>query len=288
MAQTLTLEVSEADVDLAESLFHEHGCLGLEVRDGSLKPMPGQRQPAPGSALLVGYVDDEGVEALREALAESFPEAAVEVAPVVEQDWSEKWKDLVRSVETERLWVGPPWDAVKAPAGKVQVPIEPGMAFGTGDHPTTHYCLGAVDRGTAWRAGASVLDVGTGSAVLLIAARKLGAGRCVGTDNDPVAIRVARENAERNGTPELELSTDELSEVRGPFDLVIANIQANVLVELAPAITRHVKVGGRLHLAGILIDQVAEVRGAYEAQGLALFESPSQGEWAFLGLEKRA
>ena len=182
--------------------------------------------------------------------------------------------------------MGPPWLEKDAPARSVKVVIEPGMAFGTGDHATTHFCLEALDRALSERHGASVLDVGTGSAVLAIAARKLGAGRVVGTDNDPVAIRVALENAERNGAPNLELSTAELREVSGTFDIVLANILANTLVELAEAITAKVAPRGLLVLAGILSNQAEEVLVPYLGRGLQLRTRVLRGEWAMLELER--
>ena len=284
---TLTVELPEASTELAESLLHDAGCLGLEIRDTETKPMPGQRVPPPGRALLVAYFQGRSsVDVVQSELAEELPGATFEVEGVVEQDWSESWKAQIRATTAGRLWVGPPWLEKDAPARSTKIVIEPGMAFGTGDHPTTHFCLESLDRALAERHGASVLDVGTGSAVLTIAARKLGAGRVVGTDNDPVAIRVALENAERNGAPNLELSTAELHEVSGTFDIVLANILANTLTDLAEAITAKVAPRGMLVLAGILSNQAEEVLVPYLGRGLALRTRVLRGEWAMLELER--
>ena len=210
--------------------------------------------------------------------------ARMVLAEEPQQDWSNAWKAHIKSVKVGRLWVGPPWEVAQAPADRVRLIIEPKMAFGTGDHPTTSLCLGAVDDYMAHHPGASVLDVGTGTGVLAIAARKLGAGRVVGTDNDPVSVELARENAEINATPEVELSGQELSAVKGPFDLVVANILANTLVELAPLIAE--RVGDKLLLAGVLAHQKAEVEAAYVKQGLVPEPGVQQGEWVRLDFHR--
>ena len=159
------------------------------------------------------------------------------------------------------------------------------MAFGTGDHPTTSLCLAAVDRYLAAHPGASVLDVGTGTGVLAFAAKKLGAGHVVGTDNDPVAVGLAIECAAENDIEGVELSTKTLRHVEGEFDLVLANILANTLVELAPLIAPKVK--HHLVLAGVLAPQADEVRAAFIAQGLTAAGDTLQGEWVRLELERR-
>jgi ribosomal protein L11 methyltransferase len=171
------------------------------------------------------------------------------------------------------------------PPGMVEIVLDPGMAFGTGTHPTTSLCLAALSDLLAARPGASVLDVGTGSGLLAIAAAKLGAGRVAANDNDPVAIEVARENAERNGA-RLELTGAAVGEIAGAFDLVVANILANTLVELAPDVAARVAPGGTVLLAGILVPQEDEVRAAYVAEGLRPALERRDGEWSLLTLER--
>jgi ribosomal protein L11 methyltransferase len=283
---TLTTELETEAAELASEIFHGNGCTGLELRDGSVQSMPGQRQPAPGHALLVGYFSDEAsAVATRTALAEEYG-AKAELVEAQDQDWSESWKKQVRSVVAGRLWVGPPWDRAKASPQLTHIVIEPGMAFGTGDHATTRFCLESVDAALLRRPGVNVLDVGTGSGVLAIAARKQGAGRVMGTDNDPVAIRVSLENAEINGAKDIDFSTQSLDQVSGTFDIVLANILANTLVDLAPALAAKLAPRGELYLAGILAPQVDEVLAAYVAQGLKLRERRLDGEWALLAVER--
>jgi ribosomal protein L11 methyltransferase len=172
-------------------------------------------------------------------------------------------------------------DAAGDPPGAAEVVLDPGMAFGTGTHATTSLCLAAIDAFLSRRPGASVLDVGTGSGLLAIAARKLGAGRVAANDNDPIAVAVAAENAERNAAA-LELTGDPPSTIPGSFDLVVANILANVLVELAPDLARRAAPGGEVVLAGVLVPQEAEVAAAFLAQGLEALPGERRGEWSLL------
>jgi ribosomal protein L11 methyltransferase len=280
---SVTVEVPEADSEWAQTLLTEAGAAGLEVRDASTPPMPGVRRPSPGEAIVVAYFEqaadaDDAVAAVRDEVAGA--RAAVE--PVVEQDWSVAWRERIKSVTVGRLWVGPPWEKPTAPTDKVRLFIEPKMAFGTGDHPTTSLCLAAVDEYLGAHPGCSVLDVGTGTGVLAFAAKKLGSGRTVGTDNDPVAVELAEECAAENGLTDVELSTNPLDAVDGAFDLVLANILANTLITLAPLIAPKVK--HRLVMAGVLVPQADEVRAAYVAQGLVPAGDVVEGEWIRLDL----
>lgn len=288
MSQTylsLTVELPEDQSEAVQDTLHEAGAMGLEVRDREAPPMPGVRGPNPGEAIVIAYFEEQDTaEAARAQVAEDFPGARLLLEEKPQQDWSNEWKALIKSVQVGRLWVGPPWEADSAPKDKLRIVIEPKMAFGTGDHPTTSLCLAAIDAYMGSHPGASVLDVGTGTGVLAIAAKKLGAGRVVGTDNDPMSVELAHENAAVNGTPELELSGKELTQVKGPFDLVVANILANTLIALAPLITPKVKE--RLVLAGVLANQKAEVEAAYRAHGLVPEPGAAQGDWVRLDFHR--
>jgi ribosomal protein L11 methyltransferase len=288
MSQTylsLTVELPEEASESVQDVLHESGALGLEVRDRETPPMPGVRGPKPGEAIVIGYFEDrETAEAARAEVQASLPAARVGLEEQPQQDWSNQWKSLIKSVHVGRLWVGPPWDVANAPADAVRLVIEPKMAFGTGDHPTTALCLAAVDAYMKDHPGASVLDVGTGTGVLAIAAKKLGAGRVVGTDNDPTSVELARENLADNGTPDIDVSGKELTQVAGTFDLVLANILANTLIELAPLIAPKVK--DRAILAGVLAHQRADVEAAYRALGFTVLPGAQQGEWVRIDLRR--
>jgi ribosomal protein L11 methyltransferase len=283
-AVSLSLDVPEPEAERVEALLWDAGATGLEIRDREAPPMPGVRGPSPGEAIVVAWFESRApAEAALEDVMAWVPgvRALLEEAP--ETDWSTAWRARIRSTRVGRLWVGPPWET--APAGTVSVTIEPKMAFGTGDHPTTALCLEAVDLFLRDHPDAGVLDVGTGSGVLAIAARKLGAGRVVGVDSDATSVALARENAALNQAAEVELSGKTLDQVSGTFDLVVANILANTLVELAPLIAS--KVAGRLCLSGVLQHQRGEVESAYRAQGLLSEGFKIHGEWIRLDLTAR-
>ena len=276
---SLTLDAArERAEDLSAELF-DAGASGVEVRDGEGTPMPGVTQPAPGRALLVGFFAE------RDAALEARAAHGGELAELADEDWGESWKKGLGPLVVGRAFVRPSWVGAPPPAGMAELVLHPGMAFGTGTHPTTALCLAALSDLLAARPGASVLDVGTGSGLLAIAAAKLGAGRVAANDNDPVAVVVARENAERNGAT-LELGGTPVGEIEGTFDLVVANILANTLVELAPDVAARVAPGGTVLLAGILGPQEDEVRAAYVAEGLRPALERRDGEWSLLTLER--
>ena len=282
---SLTVDLSEQDAEALQDLLYEHGATGLEVRDHQTPPMPGVRAPAPGEAIVVGWFDDRAAaQRAAEEIGQSFSGARTAIEEVVQKDWSTSWRSLIRSVEVGRLWVGPPWSVQDAPRDKERIVIEPKMAFGTGDHPTTSLCLEAVDAFMAEHPGASVLDVGTGTGVLAIAAKKLGASRVVGVDNDPVSVPLAQENAKLNGVEDIDLSGKTLEEIPGTFDLVLANILANTLIDLAPLIAPKVKQ--KLVLAGVLVPQHEAVEQAWVAQGLVPDGTRTQGEWIRIDMRR--
>jgi ribosomal protein L11 methyltransferase len=278
---TLDADAAAAE-DLAAGLF-DLGAAGVEIRDGEGTPMPGARLPEPGRALLVAFFESR--EAAEGALARHG--GALDL--VADEDWGEGWKRHFAPLDVGRVRVRPSWIDAPPPPGSVEVVLDPGMAFGTGSHATTSLCLAALSDLLALRPGASVLDVGTGSGILAIAARRLGARRVAANDDDPKAVEVATENARRNGA-DVEVVALPVGEVPGSFDVVVANILANTLVELAPAIASKLAPGGVVLLSGILAAQEDEVRRAYRALGLEPLPSGDRrdGEWSLLALERRA
>ncbi len=189
-----------------------------------------------------------------------LPEHQIE--RIEDQDWERSWMDNFQPMRFgQRLWIVPSWHEAPEPQA-VNLLLDPGLAFGTGTHPTTSLCLQWLD-GQALD-GCSVLDFGCGSGILAIAALLLGAKRAVGTDIDPQALEASRDNASRNGIAAerfpLYLPGDMPA---GTYDVVVANILAGPLVQLAPTISAHVRPGGRLALSGILAEQAEEVRAAY-------------------------
>lgn len=278
---SLTCELPAAGAEDAAALLVEAGAAGVEVRDEGVLPMPGEARPAPGRALLVAWFES------REQALQAAAEAGLDgrLAEVKDEDWGEAWKKGLGPFTIGRVFVRPSWVDAPVPAGCVEVVLDPGMAFGTGTHPTTSLCLRALSDLLSERPGASVLDAGTGSGLLAIAACKLGAGRVAGNDVDPEAVRTAGENAARNGA-RLELTAAPVKAIRGAFDVVVANILANTLTELAPDLAAKVAPGGALLLSGLLAGQEDPVRDAYLAQGLLADpeRSRADGEWRLVAL----
>jgi ribosomal protein L11 methyltransferase len=185
-----------------------------------------------------------------------------ETFPVAEQDWVRATQAQFAPMQiADNLWIVPTWCAAVDPAA-INLALDPGLAFGTGSHPTTRLCLRWLAR--ELRAGESVLDYGCGSGILAIAACRLGAGRVVGTDIDAQALFASRDNAQRNNVVAQFVSPDRLPAGDGaPFDVVVANILANPLTLLAPALARRVRQGGRIVLSGILEAQHEDVMTVY-------------------------
>jgi len=184
----------------------------------------------------------------------------------------------------DRLWIVPSWCEAVDPAA-INLSLDPGLAFGTGSHPTTRLCIRWLAH--ELHANESVLDYGCGSGILAIAALRLGAGRVVGTDIDPNALSASRDNARRNGVAATFVSPDELAAGEcGPFDVVVANILANPLIVLAPALAARVRDGGRLVLSGILDAQAEAVIGVY-SQWFNIGVCESDGGWAAVAGTRR-
>ncbi|KXB29225.1 ribosomal protein L11 methyltransferase [Dechloromonas denitrificans] len=203
--------------------------------------------------------------------------AEYSVEEVAEQNWVQLTQSQFDPIRvSERLWIVPSWHESPDPAA-VNLILDPGMAFGTGSHPTTRLCLEWLERNVT--AECTVLDYGCGSGILAIAAARLGAGRVAGVDIDPQAVDAARANAERNGVT--ALFADSAQPVAGEYDLVVANILSNPLRVLAPAICAHVRSGGRLALSGILREQAEEIISIY-AQWLPMQVADTREDWVCL------
>ncbi len=195
--------------------------------------------------------------AARQAGIEDLPEIRCE--EVAEQDWVRLTQSQFEPIRISgRLWIVPSWHVAPDPAA-INLELDPGLAFGTGSHPTTRLCLEWLE--TSIVPGCSVLDYGCGSGILGIAAAKLGAGDVLGIDIDPTALAAAADNAARNGVQlRLAHSGEPLTQT---FDRVVANILTNPLMLLAPLLSSRLKPAGRLALAGVLESQAEQVIAAY-------------------------
>lgn len=294
----MRFRIPAAGVELVGNELSELGCAGLTVEERQLDTFvaPDPEATAPEVYSVKAYFPaTEEVEALRRRVYESLEwlssfvpglQAVLpEVVPVCQEDWAEGWKQHFSSVRIgRRLVVKPSWEDFPAAAGDVVVNLDPGMAFGTGTHGTTRLCLEVL---AALFDGPSppqrVLDVGTGSGILAIAAAALGARRTLACDIDAEACRIAGENAALNGVGDrIEITLEPLSTLAGEFDLVLANILAEENIRLASELVNHVAPGGALILSGILLEKEALVAEAFAAFALSGPEISRRDEWTCL------
>jgi ribosomal protein L11 methyltransferase len=185
----------------------------------------------------------------------------------------------------ERIVVQPSWDDAPAPEGATKLIIEPKMAFGFGTHATTQLAARCVERFCQARPGCTLLDVGAGTGVLALVGLVSGAARAVGIDIDPVAVDSAVENAALNGlADQVEFTDQPLHAIKGRFDLVVANITAPAIIELADDLVRLTAPGGMLALTGVLAEAAREVVAHFDERGMSLARQEEQEEWALLEL----
>lgn len=296
----LKAHVPPEHAEQLEDLLLDEGATAISLQDADDDPVfEPERGTTPlwQDTVLTGLYDDlEGIgemlERIHAAWAERLPGEpcpAIDYELVADRDWEREWMDAFEPLRMgERLWIVPSWHEPPAPDA-INLVLDPGLAFGTGTHPTTALCLGWLD-GLAVHgelAGTQMLDVGCGSGILAIAALRLGARHATGTDIDPQALQASRDNAERNAVShdDLALYYPEELDRQHPeagYPLVVANILAGPLVELAPAIAGRVAPGGRLALSGILEHQADEVLDAYRARGLIMDEPAHREGWVRL------
>lgn len=207
---------------------------------------------------------------------------------VEDQDWSESWKDFFFVTRvTDTLVIRPSWREFQPLPNDIVIDIDPGMAFGTGTHETTSMCLALIQEQIT--PGASFLDVGTGSGILMIAAAKLGAGTLKGLDNDGAAVEIAGKNLKQNKIPlrSFEISCTTLDEYpQERFDLLTANILAEVIIKILPEIKTRLAPKGRAILSGIINDWADRVKTALTDNGFTLVKTTTQGEWVAMVVEK--
>lgn len=205
--------------------------------------------------------------------------ATVQTEEIEDEGWAHAWKIHFKPFAIGRLWITPTWDHTPPPHGAVTVELDPGMAFGSGLHPSTQMCLMMLSRGL-W-ADATVFDVGTGSGILAIAAAKLGASRVVAVDVDPVAVEVARHNVAYNRVAD-RVTVEEgdlLTGVEGQVHLITANLIADIHLDFLPGALPSLFPHGMLAASGIIADRLLEVEAVARAAGFRVADSLRSGEW---------
>jgi ribosomal protein L11 methyltransferase len=260
----VAIDVGPDDVEAVSMRMFDAGALGIEERDGPVHV-----------TLVASYPDEKTARAASKALARG-----ARVEQLEGDAWLDAWKEHFRPFRLcQGVWVRPPWEEHHPKRGEKVLVMEPGRAFGTGLHETTRLVAEAIRMLERTLPRGRVLDVGTGSGILALVALAFGAREAMGIDTDADAIEVAKENAARNAMSDrATFSTTALARVRGQFEVVLSNIEADVLVDLEKALRQHLAFGGRMVLSGILDTREADVRAAF---GKPL-ERAQLGEWVAL------
>jgi len=288
----LTIPASPDCSDGLTNFLWEQGALGVVEEEAPGVP-PRLRAffaESMSSTRLLAAVQD--YQASLRSLGFAIESHGTEIAPLLDEAWASAWQQSFPAREVgRRLLVLPPWiEAPARPVGteRVTVIIEPGRAFGTGHHGTTEGCLVLLEEALAAAPGAAVLDIGTGTGILAIAALKLGAPTVLAIDVDPDAVSAAQVNGGRNGCAGLRVRLAEPQEIPDRFPLVLANLLTHTHLALAPQYTRLVAPGGSLVLGGMLQDEDGRVSDALASAGFTTRSRLALEGWASLRLDARA
>ena len=283
-------------VELIADIFDTLGTKGVVVDDPHLdadQDWGPDAVPPPAEPAVTGFLAADGrLEQRRLDLEKALARLAAELGIAYriryrrldEQDWAESWKAFFWPEQiTPRLVVKPSWRDYTPKPGQQVIEIDPGMAFGTGTHPTTSLCIRLMEKHL--RPGQTVLDVGTGSGILLIAAARLGAGQLAGVDLDPLAVAIARQNLLRNRIHRRDFNLHcgrLVQSVKGTYDLVVANILADVIIDLLDDLPRVLATGGCFICSGIIQTQRRKVRLKMARCGLRISHEAVEGDWVAL------
>jgi ribosomal protein L11 methyltransferase len=280
----LVFHARDSEVEQIEAVLEEAGAVAITIEAGDDAPVfDSFDQPltlwsqCQVEALFEQHADPEDI--IARVSAAGFATTGASTTWLADQPWHLTWRDQFQPLcFAERLWIVPSWHA-PPPRAELVIVLDPGMAFGTGTHPTTSLCLEWLVT-SAKVPGRRVLDFGCGSGILAIAAAKLGAKTVAAVDIDPEACRVARENADHNGCSTIAIGTP-ASLPDETFDIVIANLLLRPVLALRPEFASRLIVGGRIALSGIMEDQVSVVLEAY-ADAFKMDPPLLNGEWALL------
>ncbi|ROO25082.1 hypothetical protein SAOR_09270 [Salinisphaera orenii MK-B5] len=288
----LQITVTTPRAALAEAVFEEHGADAVTVLDAGddlVAEEAPHAQPDFDAARVVGLFThgtpaEPILAVLRDVLGDDVSAATETLA---NQDWAGAWLSQHPPLRFgERLWIAPHSAPVDADEDAVVVRLDPGLAFGTGTHATTALCLEWLARTDL--AGRRVLDYGCGSGILAIAAARLGAASVTAVDIDDQAVRATRDNAARNGVADAVATPPMDAIEHGPFDIVLANILAQPLIDLAPTLHALTAPGGDLLLSGLLTRQREAVSAAYIATGFTLAGDAHRDDWVRLDARRPA
>lgn len=286
----LSVRTPSEYVEPLSQLFHRHGEGGVAVeQDGGYDPDDGQTAPVDDWATVLTYLPQDSTAASRRNQIDLGVRLVAHVASisplrerVVEEDeWNTAWTRHFNVLHIgQRTVIVPSWREYKPREDEAVISLDPGMAFGTGHHPTTKMCLEQLERLTT--RGARVLDVGCGSGILCIAASKYGADTVLGLDRDPMAVKVARSNLGANSIADATIEEGSVPHAGASprsFDVVVANISATVISELAVPLVAAVRPGGLVLASGILEEKMPGVARSLTSAGASIDESFVEGDW---------
>jgi len=242
------------------------------------------------SVYLEGKGHADTVAEIRARLSELSIDAKIEVNGVCEEDWANSWREYYKPIKIgEKIVIVPAWQEYEAAEGEIIVKMDPGMAFGTGNHETTRLVIGLLEKYV--KGGERVVDVGTGSGILAICASKLGAKMCRAYDIDPVAVRVARENVAESGATNISCDVSDLLKgvdvSDGGYDIVCANIVADIIIRMVPDIGKYMNDNAVILASGIIDERLDDVVAAFEAHGFAIAECSAENGWRALAVKKK-
>ncbi len=270
-------ELREAPSDWAPliEVFREHGIEGTVQEDSP---------PSLAGYLAENQTDEARLNALCDDLVAAGAESIWREA-IDEVDWAEAWKQFFKPMRLgRRLVIRPEWETFEAEADDIVIVLDPGQAFGTGDHPTTRMCLELLDALDLH--GLDVADIGCGSGILAVAACRLGARSVVGVDIDGVAVEASAENAARNGVSFDVLAGKGFEPLpsEATYDLVVSNIISAALIVLAPEASGRVRPGGRWVVSGVIRNNWPDVAAAAERAGFQVDDVREEGDWVAASL----
>ncbi len=304
----ISIKTSQEGADIAAQAFYEVGITGLVIEDPDELSQLSKEEffwdyidesmvgTSDGTVVIKAYLSSdsslgEKLSLIKDKinwlknrdLGVDLGSLDIELASVREEDWSNTWKKYYKPMKvSDRIVIKPSWETYNKKKGQVILTLDPGMAFGTGTHETTMLCMQAIDQYI--RPDHSLIDIGCGTGVLSIGALLLGAKAATAIDLDGNAVEIARKNAQINKV--LDRMTlvhgNLLDEIEGSYDIVVANVIADVIIELSQYVTNYIKAGGLFISSGIIHERLDEVIEQIESVGLIIEKVEKMGEWAMV------
>ena len=295
----LCVDVPPEFVEPISHIFYRYGYGGVSIESpADFNPDEGEKAPVPETLSVRTYIPKDASTDERRANIEIgvklinhiHPIAPLREREIEDEDWETNWKQYFHPIRVgKKLVICPTWQKYDSLFGDVIIHLDPGMAFGTGHHPTTRMCMELLEGTIA--GGEKIIDLGCGSGILSVTAVKLGAGSSLGLEIELNAVKVAEENCVLNGVDEAitvlneTLPNNRYSEK--DFDLALANISAKVIIELAEHLTKGLRTGGKLILSGVLESDLEDVRDVFYRLGVVFHEVITDGDWTAVLATKR-